>query len=73
MQILGLESCRSCHAPAGTKVTMPDGSKTVGGGVRHSCVDCHRYHHGDMPMQGRGADTRYPKKPRDLADWLQGK
>jgi hypothetical protein len=72
VQILGVESCRACHSPAGTKVKV-NGAETTGGGIRHSCTDCHNYHHGDLPMQGRGAEMRYPKQPRDLADWLKGK
>jgi hypothetical protein len=54
-------------------VVLPDGTKVNGGGVRAACTDCHRYHHGDLPIQGRGALTRYPKEPRTLADWLKGK
>jgi hypothetical protein len=73
VQITGVASCRACHSPSGTKVTLPDGSKITGGGVRANCTDCHRYHHGDLPIQGRGAQTRYPKEPRTLADWLKGK
>ena len=73
VQIEGVASCKACHSPPGTKVTLPDGSKINGGGVRASCTDCHRYHHGDLPVQGRGAMTRYPKDPRTLADWLKGK
>ncbi|WP_171469318.1 cytochrome c3 family protein [Frigoriglobus tundricola] len=72
-QILGVESCRACHSPAGTKVTLPDGSKVAGGGVRAACTDCHRYHHNDTPLQGRGSPARFPKDPRGLADWLKGK
>lgn len=74
VQILGIDSCRACHSPAGTKVTLPD--KTTishGGGVRYGCTDCHRYHNGDHGLQGRGAQAGFPKKPLDLADFLQGK
>jgi len=73
VQILDVDSCRACHSPAGTKVTLPDGSQVSGGGIRHSCTDCHNYHHGDVPLQGRGSELRFPKNPRDLADWLKGK
>jgi hypothetical protein len=67
-----LQSCRACHSPLNTKVTV--GSETLpGGGVRHNCTDCHRYHHGDQPMQGRGGKSWFPQQPRDLADWLKGK
>jgi hypothetical protein len=73
VQIEGVASCRACHSPAGTKVTLPDGSKTLGGGVRANCTDCHNYHNGDLPLQGRGAESRFPKAPRDLGEWLKGK
>jgi hypothetical protein len=73
VQILGVDSCRTCHSPTNAKITLADGTKTYGGGIRSSCTDCHRYHHGDQPMQGRGAESWYPTKPRDLADWLKGK
>jgi hypothetical protein len=73
VQILGLESCRTCHSPLSTTVTLPDGEKLPGGGVRHGCTDCHRYHHGDLPMQGRGGESWFPKEPRDIADWLKAK
>jgi hypothetical protein len=78
VQILGLESCRTCHSPTSTRVKVPDPKtgtevETFGGGVRANCTDCHRYHHGDQPLQGRGAQSWYPEKPRDLVDWLKGK
>jgi hypothetical protein len=71
--IRGIDSCRTCHSPTSSNVTLPDGTKTSGGGVRSSCTDCHRYHHGDQPFQGRGAQGWFPKEPRELADWLKGK
>jgi hypothetical protein len=72
VQILGVETCKACHAPTGTKVLMPDGSKIVGGGARHACTDCHRYHNGDLPLQGRGADARFTREPLNLEKWLKG-
>ncbi len=77
VQILGLLSCRTCHSPTSTRVSVEDEGgveiKTSGGGVRSNCTDCHRYHHGDHPMQGRGAASWFPKQPREIADWLRGK
>jgi hypothetical protein len=70
VQILGLESCRACHSPLGARVKL-DGAIVSGGGVRHNCTDCHGYHHGDLPLQGRGSDTALPKQPRDIAGWLK--
>jgi hypothetical protein len=75
VQILGVASCRTCHSPERTKVTLEDKqgkTETTGGGIRHNCTDCHNYHHGDLPMQGRGSTTRKPTEPRDFKDWLKG-
>lgn len=47
----GIETCKSCHAPA-------DGAGK--GGARHDCVECHRYHQGDAPVHGLGAWARDP-------------
>jgi hypothetical protein len=73
VQILGADSCRACHSPEKTKVKLPDGTEALGGGIRHNCTDCHNYHHGDLPLQGRGSPTFAPKDPRDLEGWLKGK
>lgn len=55
-----VESCRTCHSPAG--------------GVRHGCTDCHSYHHADRRLQGRGSPTRTPADPfPDAAGWLRGR
>jgi hypothetical protein len=72
VQILGVDSCRACHSPEKTRVKLPDGTETLGGGIRHNCTDCHNYHHGDLPLQGRGSPTWFPKEPRDIKDWLKG-
>jgi Cytochrome c7 and related cytochrome c len=60
INILGVESCRVCHnpKPSVNAVGQPQG------GVRSNCTDCHRYHNGDNPFQGRGAIARDPVKPR---------
>lgn len=73
VQILGADSCRACHSPEKTKVKLPDGTESLGGGIRHNCTDCHNYHHGDLPLQGRGSKTFAPEQPRDLEGWLKGK
>jgi Cytochrome c7 and related cytochrome c len=71
--------CATCHSPSGTNVTLDDGTKVAGGGVRHACTDCHRYHHGYLPLQGRGSATYDPRdkdtgklKENSLLDWLKG-
>ncbi|AWM39759.1 hypothetical protein GobsT_18790 [Gemmata obscuriglobus] len=72
VQILGLNTCRACHAPVGTVVKLPDGTDVAGGGARHNCTDCHRYHNGDNPLQGRGAAARESGTPLSLKQWLTG-
>lgn len=73
LQILGIDSCRACHAPPGTTVTLPDKTTVAGGGVRHNCTDCHRYHNADHGLQGRGAKVGFPAKPLSLTEFLNGK
>jgi len=73
VQILGIENCKACHSPSGTKVTLSDKTAISGGGVRHGCTDCHRYHNSDHGLQGRGAAAGVPPKPLGLADFLRGK
>lgn len=51
-----VDNCKECHAPLRTV----DGQSK--GGVRADCVSCHRYHHGDSPLAGRGALERGPMK-----------
>ncbi|QEL16951.1 cytochrome c3 family protein [Limnoglobus roseus] len=58
INILGVESCRVCHTPNTTRDVHGVGM----GGVRSNCTDCHRYHNGDNPFQGRGAELRDPPK-----------
>lgn len=72
ISILGADSCRACHAPAGTRVAQADGTTTTAGGIRHGCTDCHRYHNGDRPLHGLGSPRRDPKDPQPLADFLRG-
>lgn len=64
--------CAACHSPAGTKVKIEGGPEIAGGGARHACTDCHRYHHGDLPLQARGSETWTPKSANDLTNWLLG-
>lgn len=59
INILGADSCRECHAPAGRGKTL-DG-QWAEAGVRNNCTDCHRYHNGDNPLQGLGAAARDPE------------
>jgi hypothetical protein len=68
INILGIESCRQCHAPAGGTRDAPTG------GIRHGCTDCHTYHNGGHGLQGRGAAARVPEQPKSSAvEFLLGK
>ena len=40
--------------------------------MRHGCADCHRYHNGDHPFQGRGAPARDPAAPLTVGEFLLG-
>lgn len=62
----GVENCRECHSPA-----KSEGALSLGG-VRHDCTECHRYHHGDRPLQGLGAHALDPKQPTDIKKFLRG-
>ncbi|HEY1187602.1 MAG TPA: hypothetical protein VGE74_08080 [Gemmata sp.] len=72
VQIVGMKHCRACHAPTGTVVELEGAGKLVGGGARFGCTDCHRYHNGDLPLQGRGAAARAAGTPLSLREWLTG-
>ena len=70
LEIPAITNCQECHAPASVK----DGSPR--GGIRHGCTDCHSYHNGDHPLQGRGATARAPKpdaQAKSNAEFLRGK
>jgi len=72
VRIAGIDSCKQCHAPAGTTVTA-GGKSFAGGGSRHDCTLCHRYHNNDHPLQGRGATARDPQQLLSVQDFLGGK
>jgi predicted CXXCH cytochrome family protein len=46
--------CQQCHAERQRR-----GDQVVGG-ARFDCVECHRYHNGEHPLQGIGASARQP-------------
>lgn len=69
--IPGIDNCRQCHAPS-HRVEI-NGKMELRGGVRHGCVDCHRYHNGDLSLQGRGSQPNSPDDRRlDMMDLLRG-
>jgi hypothetical protein len=58
----GIASCRACHAPPGRS----------GGGAAFNCTECHRYHEGDRPLQGKGAAGRDALERRSIQEFLSG-
>jgi hypothetical protein len=56
-----METCIKCHAPA----------TSHGGGARYDCAECHRYHNGDQPLQGKGAHSRGVRTPMDTNKFLK--
>jgi predicted CXXCH cytochrome family protein len=62
VQMPAIDVCKQCHAPASRN----------GGGVRHDCVECHRYHNGDHPHEGLGAAKRDPARRLDVPSLLKG-
>jgi hypothetical protein len=73
IRIRGVKSCQQCHSPAGRQVELSDGEVVSGGGVRHNCTDCHRYHNGDHALAGRGTPARDPQRPRTVSEFLRGR
>jgi hypothetical protein len=59
MPVIG--TCQRCHAPASAS----------GGGARHDCVECHRYHNGDHQHEGPGATRRDPRPRLDIPTLLR--
>ncbi|NBV44276.1 MAG: hypothetical protein EBR86_01200 [Planctomycetia bacterium] len=55
VMIAGLESCTTCHAPAGR-----DSEGRSVGGVRHDCVECHGYH--GLGPHGAAAAPAHPER-----------
>ena len=74
----GVQVCQTCHAPAAAATRLPplaqEGGGGVGGGARHDCTECHRYHGGDEPWHGRGAASRSPPRGalHDVRRFLMG-
>jgi len=73
VRIAGVDSCKQCHAPAGTRVDLGGGKSFAGGGVRFECAECHRYHNNDHPLQGRGARARDAAAPLSVEEFFRGK
>jgi hypothetical protein len=59
-----LADCRECHGPPRQTADGPRG------GARADCVECHTYHGGDHPRQGKGAAGRAPGEKRGLHNFF---
>ena len=46
------DTCLRCHSRPRETTSGP------AGGARIDCVECHRYHNGDRPLEGLGAEAR---------------
>jgi hypothetical protein len=66
--IPGMDNCVKCHAP------RSGSGAQARGGARFDCVECHRYHHGDEPLHGRGSSHRGlgGQKAMTVQDFLGG-
>jgi hypothetical protein len=64
--IPGMENCLQCHGPS-----RRSEGKAIGG-ARFDCTECHRYHNGDAPLQGRGAAARALEKRLTIQQFLSG-
>ncbi len=71
----GIASCRECHVNAKggnlLSAVLPGLSSTESF-VRADCTTCHRYHHADKPMLGRGASSERGTVDHDFAKFLSG-
>jgi predicted CXXCH cytochrome family protein len=56
----GIDACFRCHS-AGRQPA-----------ARSACVECHRYHGGDFPLEGKGAARRAPARPVSIEEFLHG-
>ncbi|HLJ96454.1 MAG TPA: hypothetical protein VKU02_24995 [Gemmataceae bacterium] len=62
-----MDTCLQCHSPQ----TRRDGK--IQGGARFDCTECHRYHHGENPLQGIGTVKRGVTVKRNIEEFLQGR
>lgn len=63
----GIANCLECHRS--TTGWWGGGNS---GGARADCTECHRYHHGDAPRAGLGADQRGARQRMPLKDFRTG-
>jgi hypothetical protein len=61
----GIENCVKCHSPVRTE----NGQSR--GGARSDCTECHRYHHGDQPLEGLGSSSRGVEARLSIDDFIR--
>jgi hypothetical protein len=66
VMIPGIATCQRCHTE------RRDDRREPSGGASTRCTECHRYHNGDRPFEGRGAAARDAVKPSSLREFLRG-
>lgn len=62
-----IKTCQECHAPASGH------GESRKGGARFDCVECHRYHNGDRPLQGIGAKNRAVNQTATIGTFRSGR
>ena len=66
MTLPPVATCQQCHAP---RSGSGDAAK---GGARFDCTECHRYHNGDNPLAGLGAEPARRSRPGSIEEFLSG-
>jgi hypothetical protein len=66
VMIPGIATCQRCHAP------RREEGRELTGGAGSRCTECHRYHNGDAPLEGRGALARDAATDSTLREFLNG-
>jgi hypothetical protein len=60
----GIETCLKCHGPVRTE------NGQARGGAGSNCTECHRYHHGDQPLEGPGSSSRGVETRLSIDDFI---
>ena len=66
-----IDNCVQCHAPAKKQGGWLSAAPSSTGGASFDCTECHRYHNGDQPLQGPGAQAPDSTSHRNILDFLK--
>jgi hypothetical protein len=66
MLLPGIETCAQCHGPAEVRGGL------ARGGAGSNCTECHKYHNGDRPLEGKGSSARGVADRQTIQDFLNG-